>query len=249
LQNPNTSQLPAPVLYVTTNPDTANTSDTVQVSIFLGTSTLPVDSIYGIAFTINLDTALVNTSYLDADFSNCWLGTQQVDLLAFNKNLMTQGRVDVALVRTDQNNTNGFGYLGRLGIVIVDNVGAKITLPVTISNITAITASEYIIPIAFENDSVVIDTTTTVGLSEQFASNNMISLYPNPADQVIQINSGEVSINNYNIFNQFGEQIRTEEVRSNRFRVNTAGLNQGLYNIQLHTEKGVVTRKFLVVRK
>ena len=249
LGNPNLNQLPTPVLYITTNPDTATTSDTVEVSIFLGTSAVPVDSIYGIAFTVNFDTALVNTSYMNPDFSACWLGTPQVDLLTFNKDLMSQGRVDVALVRTDQSNTNGFGFLGKLGIVIVDNVGAKVTLPVTLSDITAITASEYLVPIAFENDSVIIDTTGTVGLPQQLISNDQVSVYPNPADQFIQISSQDAIVDKYVVFNQYGNPVVTNELTSKRFKVPTNTLSQGVYSIQLFTDKGVVIKKFLVVRK
>lgn len=249
LQNPGTSQLPSPVLYITTNPDTANTSDTVEVSIYLGTSTVPVDSIYGIAFTVNLDTSLVNTSYLSADFSGSWLGTQQVDLLAFHKDLMTDGKVDIALVRTDQQNTTGFGYLGRLGIVIVDNVGAKVTLPVTLSDITAITASEYILSVTFQNDSVIIDTTGTVGIQEQWNLNDLLSVYPNPASDFVQINSGDFNINDFTVYNQFGNVVGSETINTNRFRLSTRELAQGVYTIKLNTDKGVVVKKFLVVRK
>ena len=249
LQNPGLLQLPSPVLYVTTNPDTANTSDTVEVSIYLGTSTVPVDSIYGIAFTVNLDTALVNTSYLDANFTGCWLGTQQVDLISFHKDLMTDGKVDITLVRTDQQNTTGFGYLGRLGIVIVDNVGAKVTLPVTLSNITAITAGEYILSVTFQNDSVIIDTTTTVGINEQLNLNDLMSVYPNPASDFVQINSGDLKINDFTIYNQFGNIVGSETINTNRFRLSTRELAQGVYSIKLSTDKGVVVKKFLVVRK
>ncbi len=249
IQNPGLSQLPSPVLYITTNPDTANISDTVEVSIYLGTSTVPVDSIYGIAFTVNLDTALVNTSYLSADFSGCWLGTQQVDLLSFYKDLMVDGKVDVTLVRTDQQNTTGFGYLGRLGIVIVDNVGAKVTLPVTLSNITAITASENILSIAFQNDSVIIDTTGTVGIHEQLNLNDLMSVYPNPASDFVQINSGDLKINDFTLYNQFGSIVGSEIIHTNRFRLSTNELAQGIYSIKLTTDKGVVVKKFLVVRK
>ncbi|MBL0339561.1 MAG: T9SS type A sorting domain-containing protein [Bacteroidetes bacterium] len=249
LLNPSATQLPAPVLYVTTNPDTASTSDTVEVSIFLGTNSSPVDSIYGIAFTVNFDTALVNTSYMNPDFSGCWLGTSSVDLITFNKDLLQQGRVDITLVRTDQQNSSGFGFLGRLGIVIVDNVGAKITLPVTLSNITAITAGEYIVPVAFENDSIIIDTTGTVGILEPIIDNEMISLYPNPADQFVQVISAELKIEKYTIYNQYGIQLSSKELLTDKFKLNTSGLSQGVYTIRFFTEKGTITKKFLVVRK
>lgn len=246
---PQTSSLPIPVLYTVTNPDTASLSDTVEVEIYLGNSAVPVDSIYGIAFTVNIDTALVNSSYLSVDYTGSWLGTTQVDMLGFSKNLLSTGKIDLALVRTDQQNITGFGLLARLGIVIVDNVGAKVTMPIVLTDIKGITASEYLLTITSETDSIVIDTATTTGVNEIYEIENGIILYPNPANEQIQIVSSQVSLNGYEIYNRYGILVAGNEQHSNRIKVNTSGLAQGLYFMSINTPQGKVYKKFEVVRK
>ena len=121
--------------------------------------------------------------------------------------------------------------------------------PVTLSNITAITASEDILAITFQNDSVVIDTTGTVGINEQLNLNDQLSVYPNPASDFVQINSGDLKIKEFTLYNQFGSMGGSEIINTNRFRLSTNELAQGIYSIKLNTDKGVVVKKFLVVRK
>jgi len=248
LSAPSVSQLPAPVLYVVSNPDTASLSDTVEVDIFLGTSAIPVDSIYGIAFTVNVDTALVNANYLSVDYTGCWMGTNQVDMIGFTKNLMAQGRVDMALVRTDQQNVNGYGFLTRLGIVIVDNVGAKVTMPIVLTDIKAITATEYLLALGVETDSIVIDTAATVGIAESINLDRTIAIFPNPATDQIQIISHNNDITGYQIYNHFGMLVAGIEEKSNRVKINTTELAQGFYILEVQTAKGKVFKKFEVVK-
>lgn len=248
LMPPAITSLPSPQLYVVTNPDTANLSDTVNVEVFLGTGTTQVDSIYGIAFTLNYDTALVSDSYFNADFNGCWMGTPGVDLITFSHNRYSDGAMDFAIVRTDQNNTNGFGFLNRLGIVIVDNVGAKVTLPLTISNVTAITASEYVLSLLVSNDSVLIDTTGTVGINELMPLADQFSLYPNPAGNFIQLSAPLNETFEMEVFNQFGRSMLPKQMVSNGVRMNTTSLSQGVYYMTLTGSKGKITRKFNVIR-
>ncbi|MBL0070804.1 MAG: T9SS type A sorting domain-containing protein [Bacteroidetes bacterium] len=249
LSAPSTSLLPAPEMYVVTNPDTASLSDTVIVEVYLGTSTLPVDSIYGIAFTLNYDTALVSPSYFNADFTGCWMGTPSVDLITFSHNNYSSGSMDFAIVRTDQSNVNGFGLLNRLGIVIVDNVGAKVTLPLTLSNVTAITASEYLLALSLASDSVLIDTTGTVGFNEIAADYNNLIVYPNPANDYVQVYgdmNGEFAVE---IYNQFGVLVYSNIYNNANFRVPVTTLSQGVYFMNVKGPKGRTARKIDIIRQ
>jgi len=249
LMNTISSKLPSPVMYMVTNPDTASLSDTVQVEIFLGTGAVPVDSIYGIAFTVNIDTALVNTNYLSVDYTGCWMGDTQFDMIGFHKDLMSQGKIDLALVRTDQQNNSGFGFLARFGIVIVDNVGAKVTMPIVLSDIKAITAAEYLLSITAQSDSVVIDTTATVNIFELSDAEKGISVFPNPAGEHLQLYSENIDLQGYEIYNHFGVLVAGFNQQGRRIRINTEGLAQGIYFLSIATHQGIVHKKFEIVRQ
>jgi type IX secretion system substrate protein len=255
LADPNSNQSNAPLLYLVANPDTTAEGDTIEVHIFLGTQAIPVDFIYGIAFTINFDTALVDTSYMPFDYTGSWLGTPGIDLLTFEKKLFSQGKVDVALTRTDHLNQAGYGYLGKTGIVIVDNVGAKmstltyVTLPLSISNVRALTASEFYLTIATNGENVEIDTLGFTGIGQPELLNQMISIYPNPVKDVLTINSGSAKLNSLEIYNSLGQMMLNEKISSPKINLGTQNFEQGIYLLKLVTDTGLVNRKFSVVRK
>ncbi|MEO5569438.1 MAG: T9SS type A sorting domain-containing protein [Bacteroidia bacterium] len=255
LANVNSNQSSSPQLYLVANPDTVIEGDTIEVDIFLGTQTFPVDSIYGIAFTMNFDTSLVDTSYMPFDYTGSWMGTPGVDLLTFEKKLFLQGQVDVALTRTDHLNQSGYGFIGRAGIVIVDNVGARmtnsppyVTLPLSVSNVRALTASEYYLTISTNGDNVEIDTLGTTGIHYADNLNEMISVYPNPVKDVLTINSGKAKINSLEIYNSLGQVILNEKTATSKINLDTQNFEQGIYLLKLETDAGIVNRKFSVVR-
>lgn len=238
---------PAPLLYVVANPDTANLSDTVYVDVFLGESSLPVDSIYGIAFTLNFDTAFVTDNFLSVDYSQCWMGTPQSDLITFHKDFFSTGAIDFAIVRNDQQNTTGFGKLAQIGVVVVDNVGAKVTMPVWVDQVYAITASEYQIAIATQPDSVVIDTTGSVGFNE-ISFDADIKLFPNPARDQIKISVGNHIMSDVELFDASGRLLSNYEVRKSEFAVPVNNLQSGFYFLRINTTKGSAYRKFEVIK-
>lgn len=147
--------------------------DTVQIDIFLGTAQIPVDSIYGLAFTIEFDSNLIDTTYMPFDYSVGWMGVPGVDLLTFEKKFLSQGKVDVAITRTDHLNLGGAGIIVSTGVVIIDNIGARLSvappfvpLPISISNVRAVTASEYYFSLNNQGTQVEIDTLGSTSLHE-----------------------------------------------------------------------------------
>jgi hypothetical protein len=261
LANQNSNQTTSPPLYLVANPDTVMEGDTVEVDIYLGTQLIPVDSIYGIAFTINFDTALVDTSWMPFDFTGSWMGTPGVDLLPYDHKLFSEGKADVALTRTDHTNIGGYGYLGKMGAVIVDNVGTRlttappyVTLPLSVSNVTALTATEFYLTISTSTENVEIDTLGTTGIHSSAAANLPFSVYPNPVHKTLKVFSywlqGEKNCI-MELYNVMGEKIISKQVpvSQNRFSIDVSAVPQDMYFIKVITGKGIVNKKILVVKK
>lgn len=239
-----TSSVNDPPLYLTVNPDSVNLSDTVYIETYYGTAQVPVDSVYGIAFSINYDTALVDTSWIDVQFLNSWLGTPGSDLLTFAKSIPVNGRIDYALVRNDHNNASGYGGpLCRTGIIIVDNVAGRLTMPITISNPYAITAYEYELAVNLGIDSVSIDTTALVGVQQNVFSH--FDLTPNPAqDFIILKNIGEAS--RLEINDIHGQLVINENILSEKNKlIDIRHLSRGLYTVKIYNKEQVMIGKLI----
>ncbi len=244
-----------PPLYLSALSDTLAEGDSVTVTITLGTAALPVTDLYGLAFTINFNNTVLDTNYIAFDFTGCWIGTPGVNLLTYTYQRSTDGAIDVAITRTDQLDTSGFGYVGRFGSVIVDNVGARLAsgnfmnANFTISNITAIHFDETLLPLAAFGDSIVIDTAGTTGIKTQEALAGKVIIYPNPASDKLMIRSGNLKVVSLEVVNSMGHKVLKQNNLMEGHAINTTILSQGLYILKLQTEAGVVVKKFQVVKK
>jgi hypothetical protein len=74
-----------------------------------------------------------------------------------------------------------------------------------------------------------------------------ISIYPNPASGVIQVISERYSVNSVEIYNLLGEKIYTSPITVNRLpiTINIADFPNGVYVVEVRTEKGIEVDKFV----
>jgi hypothetical protein len=246
----------APDLYLVVSVDSTGLSDTITVEVNLGNGSMPVDSIYGLAFSIQTDPQLVDTSFAQVDFGNCWMGTTGLDLLPLFKNRINNGTLDIALVRTDHNNVSGNGPIARATLVTTDNIAGKgisassASLAFAITNVTAITSGEN--PLYFNQvpDSVIIDSAFVSGIQDPTSELPLIKIAPNPADKSTWIYFDKLT----------GEKIEIEitsmegrRVLSRQYtligsyiRLNLEAFENGLYCITLKSRSGLAYRKLII---
>lgn len=243
-----------PQLYLQASADSVAEGDTVEFDIYFGDAVSPINNIYGLAFTINVDTTFVDTVYSNFDFTGCWMGTEGVDLLTYNHPVWSQSKIDVALTRTTQTDTSGYGYLGRVGVVIVDNVGARIlspgyvTMPVSISNVYGIDYAQNALSITTLGDSVVIDTAGTVNINNIVNLNNAIDVFPNPTKDKINVRSSKINIESAELINTLGSVLIQTKAESNSFALNLELIRSGIYVLRIKTDKGVLNKKVQVIK-
>ncbi|MEX0811852.1 MAG: T9SS type A sorting domain-containing protein [Chitinophagales bacterium] len=228
-------------------PDTIRAGETVNAALICGSQAMPIASLYGLAFSVNYDNALVDSSS-SFSFDNSWLGTPGSDLLTFSKNLHANGKTDIALARIDQMNVQQQqGQIGTAHIVIKDDVSGKgngaITLNINIDNILAITADETIVELSGESSSVVV-LQKGVGIEEAF-DRNKIKIYPNPAHGQINIRSEEM-MEEVALLDIYGKVISRKIVNENTHRIDTEGLAAGTYLIRVSNSEASGYFKVLV---
>ncbi len=76
---------------------------------------------------------------------------------------------------------------------------------------------------------------------------NHISVYPNPANNYINVNATS-NIENVEVYTISGQKVGNFTANSTTTTINTANLTSGLYLMKIHTENGVINQKFSVVR-
>ena len=93
--------------------------------------------------------------------------------------------------------------------------------------------------------SILEVTTKNVGINEYLL--NSIKLYPNPANDVVNVECtmNNVQVGALEVFDVYGKLINTVNDIDNPTRLNVSGLASGMYFVRVTTEQGVVTKSFV----
>lgn len=225
---------------------TAAPGDTVTLDIVLGNG-IPNNG-YGVAFTIGYDPAGVDSSSLELDFSNSWLGTVGNDMIGIYKDFYHNGIAEVALTRIDQNSVAGSGVIGQVRCIIKDDVlprSNSLRLDFNIYNVRFIDNSGTIIP-TNPLPSQVLVTNTTVNQMIIEKAKNTISLFPNPTKERIQIRSTADEIQSINVYDLQGRLVLQEQgINKLEKEINLAHLESGLYILQLQSDSELKTFRII----
>ena len=94
--------------------------------------------------------------------------------------------------------------------------------------------------------SEAISVTTLIDAIPEYLLNSVI-LYPNPANDVvnIQCTTNNVQILGVEVIDVYGKVINTLNVTENPTRINVSGLATGMYFVRVTTEEGTVTKTFV----
>ena len=84
---------------------------------------------------------------------------------------------------------------------------------------------------------------TTTGIDNYLS--NSIALYPNPANDVINVQCTMNNVQGVEVIDVYGKVINTINVTDNPTRINVSGLASGMYFVRVTTEEGTVTKTFV----
>jgi Secretion system C-terminal sorting domain len=242
-----------PSLYFTLIFDTTGAGTSIQIPINLGTASVPAVDVYGVAFTVNYDKALVDSGSVKIDFNPCWLGTLDSNIIAIQKDLYSNGKIEAAIVGIDHVNKTGFGPLGILSIDMKDDISGRDylykLLNLSFSNVHLIRNDEIELPVNVINDSIVVVGDVT-GIASASVVDHTVSLSPNPAKDNLTIDFAKAKgiVSNVSIYNAFGEIVYDTKIQNQAYlKVNTQEFSVGVYFVKITTNEGVITKKLTVI--
>ncbi|MBA3681559.1 MAG: T9SS type A sorting domain-containing protein [Bacteroidetes bacterium] len=87
---------------------------------------------------------------------------------------------------------------------------------------------------------------------KEYLSETQIQVYPNPANDVLNLISGDISNQTvkYQILNNFGQIIISEEIvlKDRTALINTSNLLEGVYNLKIKSNTGNSSKRFVIAR-
>lgn len=238
------------LLYIDLLQDTVPAGDTAVFIVKLGTSSLPAQNAYGLAFSVNYNQTLVQSGSFEVDYSNSWLGDLGLDMVKLDIELPTAGMLDIGITRTDRVTRTGFDEICRVSVVTIDNISGKDlvyeNLPFWISDVVAIDNNGHLLDINTVGDTLTLtgQETGIISVEKPLA----VSMYPNPANAALSIHSAEV-IDHVIIYNYLGQEVQTEMVNGSKHTViNTESLSQGTYFVEVHSGYRSAKNRLMIVR-
>jgi hypothetical protein len=219
----------------------------VFFDIYLSNASLPIDSLYGIAFTLEFDPQLVIAPMTALDWSTSVLGTIGSDMQSFAKYFPATGRLDIALTRINHTNmANVIGSIGRLHLGASLSVSNITPLQVNPSNIIGITAGENELEFNPASGTTIIDP-ALIGISET-SNENVITVYPNPATENVMIAINGTTGANYSLllYDFNGKCVYDSQTTSSLFRLDVSEWNAGIYSGRVISDDQKEIRNFRI---
>jgi hypothetical protein len=197
-----------------------------SVPIILGSEDRSVESVYGIAFTVNYDPSVIDANQLSITIPHSWMGD---NLLTIYKEYPQEGKVEIAISRTDGESVTGYGVVALMTGIIVDLVGLR-TVEVTVSKVRAINAEYTRIPIYPDSRSTTVTTTT------QAITPEVVTVFPNPTDGRLRWSVPTSIITSIDILNIQGQVVRSLDTTQNGADISDLG--EGIYLVRFGTALG-----------
>ncbi len=228
-------------------PDTVVLGIPATFNIMLGEPGTTVPEVYGLAFTIVYDTSAVAPGSASASFLESWIGNANEDLIGLSKDRYDDGRIDVALTRTDGINAEGSGAIGQLHITIQDVIfmrGNDYPLDFDIENIRLINADETDFQLeGLPTSGVVKDGLVNVPEAAQAFK---VRAFPNPASDQIRILVEGAQLESARLMATDGRTV--QQIQGGQSEFSLQHLPEGLYLLQVWTSEGTTTHRIMIAR-
>ncbi|MEL6650370.1 MAG: T9SS type A sorting domain-containing protein [Bacteroidota bacterium] len=236
-----------PLLYLdmsVLNGNTVGVGDTVSIPIMLGVDTLPVNDLYGIAFSLTYDSSLVQSGSVSISANTSWLGS---NLLKMHKELPAQNMVDVGMTRTDQIEQSGFGQLGSFTFVMVDDIAKKDikdSMMLGFSGIQLQRLDGSIIPVNALESQLVVEQETSTGITPRLDWD--VQIYPNPSQGQMTIEIPASRNAELEIYDMLGRSVLRSRLQQQKTQLDLSALKDGIYLLRLNSPEGQWNQKIQI---
>ncbi len=224
--------------------DTLAPSEVAALDIILGTTDLPAEDVYGIAFSITYNPELIVPGSVSASFLDSWMGEENNNLISIFRVAPSQDRIDIALSRTDGSNISGLGSIGKLHITIEDVIFRNSVFrraEFDIQNVRLINRDEVDIPVAPEMSTSWVSVSTGTNNPELA---NQILLYPTPASDLVLLSTKGLQVNRVQLLDPFGRTAADFVAPNNGLDVSQ--LAAGIYLARITTDRGVAYKPLII---
>jgi hypothetical protein len=220
----------------------------------MGTPGNPAENVYGFTFPFSYNSDLVVPGSVFVHFeSNSWL-TYNSPILYMQRDDQ-EGTLNAGFTRTNAIAANGYGVVGSVSFVINDDIDGfrdddgALALQVGGGSSTVMngSGSSYGINIGGATIHIRLDEEA----KDEPLDANQLKLYPNPTNRdFINVHlNGQQDFERIVVHDLTGRPMfDSDNVLTNRMQISVGDFANGIYVLSAYTERGVVNKKFQVIR-
>ncbi|MCB0559455.1 MAG: SprB repeat-containing protein [Lewinellaceae bacterium] len=220
-------------------PDTLIEGAVMQLPLILGSEDAPATGVYGLAFSLYFDEAVVKDGAAALVLADSWLGSPTQNLIYMQRLDDAAGRIDIGITRIDGIDAEGYGPIGDLFITIEDDILAmardfSLEARFEIRDVRIISYAEEPLLVATPPTvSPVLTAQRDQPLGSRF------SLFPNPATQFFYLLGEEVQLDAVQLLNVLGQPVRRWERPEQGKPLSLQGITPGLHLVKAQAGAGV----------
>lgn len=247
---PGMAPTPAPALSFPA--DTLFTGQTSPLPVILGSAGAPAGNLHGISFSVSYDPGILRPLYFEPMPS--WFGDPADGLLCIQRHFPGQHRIDVALSRTDGVPVSGNGIIGRMFIVIEDDIflrkplyqtedlsggdDAEIVTKLYMRNIQGLTPDNTQPEIAPAVTPLVIR--QLVRAEEPEKRTSAVRVWPNPVREQLNVAAEDELLRAVEVFDLAGRRVAYfPNVAGSGMEIRLTTWLPGFYTVFIQTDRGV----------
>lgn len=237
-----------PLFIQSANGDSIYDGDTLDLLIKLGLDQTLNDA-YGVAFTLGVDNGFTDADAVTFETGQSWLLQNNTGLFA-KRSFRTDGKIEMAITRTDHNPATGGGTLLRARVPIDDNIDGIVTAPgwhalqFSITNVRLVSEYNVVLDVCTEQPQLNVYK-MPAGINGPNTA--QLKLYPNPTGGVFFIEAEKIQA--VEITDLTGRLVYNQPCNNlNRTSINTsqAALAAGCYLVKVRTANFTTTQKIFV---
>jgi hypothetical protein len=216
-------------------------------SVYLGDATTAINTINGVAFTVNYDHTLLETDSVWIEYPTSFINAGNQNL-KFRKRDFSNGKLYTATTHTISGNVNGYGKIAILHYKIKSSLTTDNVLNLSIAQANQSDSSGVITPLTAGSATLMALGTSIATNLNALTNGNYISLHPNPTNGVLTINSTS-ELQKIDVVAITGQLLLSEVPSSTSHVLHLDHLANGVYFVNLYKNNRIVKREKIILNK
>lgn len=239
-----------PLYFVPLTPN-PGPGDLVEIEIVLGSASNPAYDMYGMTFSVGYNTEIVEEGTMNVQFYDQNWMEYNSPMMSLVKDQPNKAKVDVAYTRTSDIASSGFGVIGKMDFVIIEELDFRLESYINFNLIhlnqpvTMNAAGQYV-QARGEDLTFKIGYEPNNGLSGQ----ELLIAYPNPVADVLKVHlNGQDEIEQLRVFTHTGILVYDSgRTATNHIEIDVSEYHDGMYIINALTSREMISKKVNVIK-